>query len=282
MAEDWSDMENELIVADYFSMLQDEIAGKAYNKTEHRKQLAPLLNHRSDGSIEFKHQNISAVLARFDIPWISGYKPRWNYQKKSLEEKVSAYIRINSGIEKAFNAFADTTVIGPRALEELSFSNLIEPPPASNLIEEPSESFGSRPVKRNYLKLEQNNKILGDSGEEVAFKYEKWRLIDAGRQSLADSVEWVSQTQGDGLGFDILSKNNNGTDRYIEVKTTKLSKEAPIFFTRNEYLFSKKNFSDFYLYRLFNFDKAPRAFILNGRFEDFCRFEAVSYQGRFC
>ena len=58
----WSDIEVELIVAEYFSMLSKELSGKNYKKSEHRKKLLPLLNNRSEGSIEFKHQNISAVL----------------------------------------------------------------------------------------------------------------------------------------------------------------------------------------------------------------------------
>jgi hypothetical protein len=40
----------------------------------------------------------------------------------------------------------------------------------------------------------------------VAIDYERWRLVKAGKESLVDKIEWVSQTQGDGLGFDILSK----------------------------------------------------------------------------
>ena len=58
----WTDEENDLIVADYFAMLADDIAGHRYNKAEHRRALMPLLKDRSEGSVEFKHQNISAVL----------------------------------------------------------------------------------------------------------------------------------------------------------------------------------------------------------------------------
>jgi len=60
-------------------------------------------------------------------------------------------------------------------------------------------------------------------------EYEKWRLNTIGFSKLADRVEWISQTQGDGSGFDILSRNYDGSDKYIEVKTTKLSKDTPFF-----------------------------------------------------
>lgn len=58
----WTDEENDLIVADYFAMLADDIAGHCYSKAEHRRALLPRLNDRSEGWVEFKHQNISAVL----------------------------------------------------------------------------------------------------------------------------------------------------------------------------------------------------------------------------
>ena len=35
----WTDAENDLIVADYFAMLADDIAGRPYNKAEHNRDL---------------------------------------------------------------------------------------------------------------------------------------------------------------------------------------------------------------------------------------------------
>ena len=58
----WSREEVEATVADYLHMLTQELAGQSYNKTKHRHALAAKLNHRNDGAIERKHQNISAVL----------------------------------------------------------------------------------------------------------------------------------------------------------------------------------------------------------------------------
>ena len=39
MAEAWSDIEIDLIVADYFAMLSDELAGHPFNKAEHNRAL---------------------------------------------------------------------------------------------------------------------------------------------------------------------------------------------------------------------------------------------------
>src|SRR5689334_6565233 len=64
---DWSSAELDAIVADSFAMLRAEQARQPYNKTAHRKALMEDV-HRSDGSIEFKHQNISAVLTQLGLP----------------------------------------------------------------------------------------------------------------------------------------------------------------------------------------------------------------------
>jgi hypothetical protein len=280
MAEDWTEKEVDIILADYFSMLKDELQGKAYNKSLHRRIIAPLLNNRNDGAIEFKHQNISAALCKFGVPWIDGYKPRWNYQKRLLDQKVAAFLMQNNDLEPLFIEFAESQVLKPKS--NLSLASMLEDPPERQKIdvEEPSLTY-HKPVKMNFIEIEQRNKLLGNSGEETAIAYERWRLIEAGKDSLADKIEWVAKTQGDGLGYDVLSKNTNGTDRYIEVKTTKLSKEAPIFFSKNEYAFSLSNSANYYLYRLFKFNSDPKLFIVKGRYDDFCKFESIKYKGTF-
>jgi hypothetical protein len=58
---DWQDGENDAIVADYFAM---ELAGRPFNKAEHNRTLQGLIG-RGRGSIEYKHQNISAVLKKY-------------------------------------------------------------------------------------------------------------------------------------------------------------------------------------------------------------------------
>src|SRR5690242_12814674 len=98
MATDWSRFEVEAVIADYFAMLAAELMGEPYNKTEHRRQLSLLLNNRSDGSIERKHQNISAIMIELGYPYIAGYKPLGNYQKL-LAEVVTERVGTDSQLE---------------------------------------------------------------------------------------------------------------------------------------------------------------------------------------
>jgi hypothetical protein len=76
----WTNQELDLIVSDYFLMLSDEAAGIPFNKAQHNRLLRSKID-RSEGSIEFKHQNISAVLQQLGLPRIRGYLPAANYQK---------------------------------------------------------------------------------------------------------------------------------------------------------------------------------------------------------
>ncbi len=58
------------MVADYLAMLASELGGESYNKAAHNRALQRVLGRRTDGSIERKHQNISAVLIDLGFPYI--------------------------------------------------------------------------------------------------------------------------------------------------------------------------------------------------------------------
>ena len=273
----WSNQENHIIVEDYFSMLIDELKGNKINKTHHRKSIIPSLNNRTNGSVEFKYQNISAVLAEMGLPYIEGYKPRFNIQKSTLTSIVDDYLRRNISIEALFQNFSDLT---PQKNSIVDFSSWVVPPPDVKK-EQKKTVFIRTPIKINYLQREQDNRDLGLRGEQLVFEYEKSMLSNLGKDSLADKIEWVSRDLGDGLGFDILSKNTNGSDKYVEVKTTKLSKETPFYFSSNEYNFSIQHGSNYHLYRVFDFKTSPKMFTLSGQFDSFCLMEPTQYSGKF-
>ena len=277
MSKSWSEYEVREIVKDYFDMLSKEIRRKPYKKSEHRRALKKKLNGRSDSAIEYKHQNISAVLKNAGMPYVSGYKPMSNFQKM-LVLAVDEYLRGTEYWKEEFEYFTIAPVEQPG---QVDFTKWLEPSPQLPPAKEPIAEYRPRIAKVDYLAKEQANRMLGERGEELVLQYERWRLIKEDKAGLADSVEWISKDQGDGAGFDILSKNTNGTDRYIEVKTTKLGKYTPIYFSRNELNYSQKHESNYHLYRLFEFDKRPRMFNSKGRLDAICEVEAVSYVGRF-
>ena len=283
MAHDWSQAEVELIVSDYLEMLASELRGEPYSKTEHRRRISGLLNHRSDGSIERKHQNISAILIELGLPYVDGYKPLRNYQQR-LFEAVRSRLLGNRPILDLVEESVTRPVKGPEISDILS---RMEDPPSARLVE--SERVADSPrrisaplamIGRDYLAEESRNRSLGNAGEEFAVRYERARLIHAGRENLADRVEQVSITQGDHLGFDVRYYEVGGLDRLIEVKTTGYGKEVPFYLTRNELRVSREHRDEYHLYRIFRFRSDPKLFSLKGALDDVCLLDPIQYQAR--
>ena len=79
--------------------------------------------------------------------------------------------------------------------------------------------------------------------------------------------------RGDHAGYDILSFEETGAERLIEVKTTKYGSDTPFFVTRNEVVTSERCGSAYQVYRLFAFRHAPRLYTLPGAIR--CELQAV-------
>ena len=280
MAQNWSEAEVRAIVGDYFSMLQLELGGETPNKAQHRRALREKLNERSEGAVEFKHQNISAVLIEMGIPYIDGYKPLFNYQRTVLPEVVSRYLEDNPSLQRVFEKDTKAEVQIPTVDDFLS---AMEEPPLAEARRPIAAADGPsfpNPGGVNYLEVEARNRSLGEAGEKFVINFEQARLIHAGRESLAERIEQVSVTVGPSAGFDVRSFEEDGSDRLIEVKTTKYGKDTPFFITPHELSISRQKSPCYVLYRLFKFRQSPRLFALRGCIEECCILEPSAYKAR--
>ncbi|WP_273946893.1 MrcB family domain-containing protein [Leuconostoc mesenteroides] len=105
--------------------------------------------------------------------------------------------------------------------------------------------------KIDYDTLQKQNSMIGFLGEKIVLKYEKNRLSND--PDLSQRIEHVSQTKGDGLGYDILSFDSQGNEIFIEVKTTTQGKNTPFYMSSNEVSFANKHPDNYFLYRVYNF-----------------------------
>lgn len=275
---DWSREEAEAIVADYLKMLTMELAGQTYSKTEHRRKLQFKLSGRSDGSIEFKHGNISAAMIDLGFPYIRGYKPRVNYQAL-LAIVATEQLRGKTAVDHAALAAVEQPAITPTVTDFTKVKS--DAPQRQSRATERAEPQLFRPVKRDYLEREAQNQSLGLAGEEFIVQFEHWRLIELGQPRLADKVNHVSRSMGDGLGYDVLSFESDGKERFIEVKTTTFGRDTPFFVSRGELALSHMAKDQFHLYRLFEFRKAPRLFDLSGALDQHCLLDPITYRASF-
>ena len=114
----------------------------------------------------------------------------------------------------------------------------------------------------DYALKESKNRKLGLVGEELVLKYEKESLISLGKEDLAEKVIHTSQVEGDGAGYDIKSFNEDGSIKYIEVKTTRGNINTDFYMSPRELRFAELNKDSYCLYRVFDLQKRTN----NGKF----------------
>jgi hypothetical protein len=166
----------------------------------------------------------------------------------------------------------------PHQISDL-LSILVNPPKRGDDKLRLNDALRPKPLlkRKNYLEAEARNRSLGRAGEELVLRFEHERLWRAGKKSLANRIEHVVETKGDGLGYDIQSFEIDGRDRLIEVKTTRFGSLTPFFASRNEVIVSDDRQAEYKLYRLFKFSQEPRLFILNGSLHQTCSLEPIQF-----
>ena len=92
-------------------------------------------------------------------------------------------------------------------------------PSSSDPIDLNTSISKTRMSKENFDKLQEIRRQIGEQGEKFVYDREIRNLIAAGRNDLAQKVDWVS-LRDVGAGYDIESFNINGERKYIEVKTS--------------------------------------------------------------
>jgi len=271
----WSDREIDLVVGDYFDMLRMELLGRSYNKAQRNRGLQER-THRSRGSIDYKLENISAVAVKLGMPWIPGYKPMGNYQK-ALVAGVERYLIACGGpdallhdIDQLTSGLANESALFFEAPPLLKPTVAAEPAALQRLVR-----------KFDPAARDARNRALGKRGEERVLLSERVRLSDAGRADLARKVRWISEEEGDGAGYDILSFSRSGRERLLEVKTTSGHSATPFYLTENERALSVERPDEFRLVRVYDFVRAPKAFELAPPLEQSVMLHPTNYRASF-
>jgi hypothetical protein len=248
----WQPDELDAIVADYFDMLRADLAGRPYVKSKHSAALMARIG-RTHRSVEFKHQNISAVMDELGMPWIPGYMPKRNYQN-AIFDAIDRYLSRHEDI-----------------LESVPIAPTVEKPSSEVFVPQPPLIVTDKPVPERLRRLvrkfdpverDQRNRSLGRAGEEFVLDLERRRLMEADRPDLARRIRWVAAEDGDGAGYDVLSFEPTGRERLLEVKTTNGSAHTPFFLSRNECDMAIERPDVWRIYRVHLFCKGPRIFTI--------------------
>jgi hypothetical protein len=246
----WSETEVSAVVDSYFRMLALEREGRSYNKSANRRQLMETVR-RSDGSIERKLQNISAVLDMLGVQWINGYKPLAHFQ----DALVGSVERVLSGEPHFLEAgSADVSLPGDQ-------ESIIVAQPSRTEREDALTPVLKRLVgKFDPAERDARNRDLGKAGEKFVVEFERQRLKQAGRDDLAERIRWISELDGDGYGYDVKSFEPDGKERLLEVKTTCGHERTAFWLTKREMDVASDRSDIYRIRRVFHFRNQVRMF----------------------
>jgi Domain of unknown function (DUF3883)/EVE domain len=268
-ASGWSGAEIQPTVIAYFTMLRAELAGQPYVKADFNREVQAATG-RSRGAVEYKFQNISAVLNEIGLPYIQGYKPAPNLQN-ALRTEVKRFLSHGPEV--------------PRRPEDMPVPDL---PPTVQLVEVeppvmPPPGTGGRgrtTVGINYLEREARNRDVGLKGELLVVEHERAWLSEQGCADLAELVVHVPSTLGDGAGYDVSSFLLDGSPHHIEVKATRRSITEPFFLSAPELRHAREHPEAYSIYRVFDLGPSPGFYKLSGDMEEILFLTPVSYQAR--
>ncbi len=155
------------------------------------------------------------------------------------------------------------------------------------LIEDAPPSISNKPKtkvtrvygkKTDFIKKAEEDQKTGIKAEILVRDYERSVLINLGRQDLADKVRWMAK-EADGYGYDVLSYDEWGNEKYIEVKGTKLMKTTPFNITSNELETSINKGNKYWIYRVYYVnDHSPKFYKFQGRIDSNFDIEPSEYK----
>jgi len=284
--DNWNREERPVAVSEYMAALRARLSGQIVSGASVRDNLISQLSKTSK-AVRFKLRHISSILVNSEQPYLADIKPLPRASIDSIDwyesEELKRLLREQVDSDD-FVALATAVACTPVITSPVPATPDVTPdaPPEFDCFDDSTAQKHTLriPTRVNYVEREQANRSLGEAGEQWIMACETSRLASLGRDDLARKVVWASKDVGDGLGYDIHSFNTDGSDRLIEVKTTRQGKYTPFFITRNELNFAREHPKDCFIYRVFDFTSEPKHFVIDGDVESQLDLTPVNYRAR--
>jgi hypothetical protein len=143
---------------------------------------------------------------------------------------------------------------------------------------QPRNGKGKAASKRDYSREAESNEAVGRAGEEFVIAYEKHKLRS--HPDLAKQIRWVAESD-DSAGFDVLSYDPDGSEIYIEVKSTTGKWDSEFYMSINELTIAGKLGDSYQIYRVFDLGSSPKICKIAAPISDAVDLEAVTYKATF-
>ena len=187
-----------------------------------------------------------------EVSWLEiPYNEVPNYTWSKLIEETTNFIKNN---ETLYDEIVNSVWSGNVNVSKLQNRLIKRDTPENGLDEIPKRDFSFQGSDVDWIQQHNKNSYIGKLGEELVIEYEKEQLINAGKENYANEIRKVK----DGEGYDIFSRNLDGSEKKIEVKTTTGNSDTPFPISLTEVAFSEIYASNYSLYRLFNLNETKR------------------------
>lgn len=264
-------------VREYFTLLQARLRGRHWWESARSETVSDRFQREGSTRIDLQHRQISAILIGHGLPYLSNYRPLPD-PDPALIDAVAAYLRNHPAVLELMerDVFRPIEAIPKVADPE---AVLVSPPAAEELPRLDGKLDRSGPLTGvDFLAREQRNRSLVKAGQQFVLAFETARLLARGLDAYASAVEHVVAEEGDGAGYAIHSYGLDGSDRYIEVKTTAYGRETPFYVSAPEVAMSRLHGDRFWIYRVFAFRDEPRLYMLHGALDDSLNLEPTEYR----
>ena len=114
--------------------------------------------------------------------------------------------------------------------------------------------------EERFRKIQESREAIGQAGEDWVINYERNYLTLKGRSELAERIARVSEINIT-AGYDVLSFELDSSEKFIEVKTTALSK-AEFFISANELEVARKLNGNYWIYLVSEIYGEPKLFTI--------------------
>ncbi|MBM6404619.1 DUF3883 domain-containing protein [Phycicoccus sp. CSK15P-2] len=266
----WDESEVERTLDAYLAMLRLELIGEPFSKVDFYRPLSGDIG-RSESAVQYKFNNVSAVLAEMGSVFVDGYKPLVNVQGL-LRDKVADRFAQEPELRQLMIRLAEKP-------PDRGDHTLGDPEPVPLDLVPPSRQAQRErtAVTVDFNALESANRSRGLAGELLVVERERRVLGLLGRRDLAERVRHTSVEDGDGMGYDVRSFTSDGRERFLEVKTTVRSALQPFYVSANEVEFSTEVPDQFSLVRVFHLDRRPGFYEMPGSLRTTAELRPDSY-----
>lgn len=268
-------VDNELyaaLFAHYFSMLEAGVRGEVLGQAEHFRKLMNEFGALSEARIRQEYAEVSAVLLQCGLPFLDVYPPAEPVKQVVRRQLVRYLSQARARLEDIW--LGEAAVRRVRLPDEvLDLPGAWAAPPLNDDFRVDAFLAGRARFPRfgGFQRREERFDTLREAGCRFALAFERTRLKMESQARLARRVRLLEPAERTD-GFDMVSFDPDGAERYIRVAATQYSRRFPLLVEPRTLVASYRHGERFYLYRVFHFCWDAKVFMVQGDLREALQF----------